>query len=676
MFGVRHNLLSPPASPTSTISCHTFYSSHPHSSSIIGRFQILKDLSHPNLCALLDISKTPNGNQTTTSKKLTIMERGVTHATMSLKNVMVDGDDVKLSNYEMDYITDHGRFVTFPVGVYATRDVAFTAGKGSRKADVWALGILLMELRFGETVFSFDRRDIDAVIEGCVKMMDDGMRLFLERLGDDECDALIKDCLCVDVRGRPDIMTLRNRYAGYLDVTRGEKVTPTWGDVTFPTLFYLWKVMGNDVESELKRQGVVLSCPSMDRVPLYVSSKADVEVVMGVEESSTTAFTNRDIFIEFPDCGDGGECATPPPEEAKGYMWKGYERFSGKSVEMVLRNGEVKHGGVEIVREAGCDVPPREDLGGDFGVKGDPEVAYEQIDKEAEHSIDRQLDLDIPRCHQYSELLASPVGHAKLRRILKAWSVTEPALVYWQGLDSLLAPFLTLNFNNEGFAFDCFRRECVNALRWIVNFLDPELGLHLHEIGLTAELFAIPWFMTMFAHILPLDRVYLLWDTLLTGPDTLFLFVGYAILKQFRETLLARDFNNCMVLFSELPTVDVERCILNAVQAFNCTPPSLVATVERLLSLDDLSEGLGAVEEGRERRRMELCECGEGDGCGEYCGLEDDCGEEWDCCSGCQEEDNDDDNDDGGGGGDDIDDDGNGGGKKVKAILYIILTHL
>jgi len=61
-----------------------------------------------------------------------------------------------------------------------------------------------------------------------------------------------------------------------------------------------------------------------------------------------------------------------------------------------------------------------------------------------------QIEVDIPRCHQYNELLSSPVGHAKFKRLLKAWVISHPEYVYWQGLDSLCAPFLYLNFNNEG----------------------------------------------------------------------------------------------------------------------------------------------------------------------------------------------------------------------------------
>lgn len=79
--------------------------------------------------------------------------------------------------------------------------------------------------------------------------------------------------------------------------------------------------------------------------------------------------------------------------------------------------------------------------------------SYEAVDKLTPTQTDRQIDVDIPRCHQYDELLSSPEGHRKLKRLLKAWVKAHPQYVYWQGLDSLTAPFLYLNFNNEGWSF-------------------------------------------------------------------------------------------------------------------------------------------------------------------------------------------------------------------------------
>lgn len=61
-----------------------------------------------------------------------------------------------------------------------------------------------------------------------------------------------------------------------------------------------------------------------------------------------------------------------------------------------------------------------------------------------------QIEVDIPRCHQYDELLSSPEGHAKFRRVLKAWVVSHPDLVYWQGNFLVSRTFLQVFFHFEG----------------------------------------------------------------------------------------------------------------------------------------------------------------------------------------------------------------------------------
>lgn len=70
--------------------------------------------------------------------------------------------------------------------------------------------------------------------------------------------------------------------------------------------------------------------------------------------------------------------------------------------------------------------------------QGDIQGKYESIDKDTPIPTDRQIEVDIPRCHQYDELLSSPQGHVKFRRVLKAWVVSHPDLVYWQGQCSAL----------------------------------------------------------------------------------------------------------------------------------------------------------------------------------------------------------------------------------------------
>lgn len=143
---------------------------------------------------------------------------------------------------------------------------------------------------------------------------------------------------------------------------------------------------------------------------------------------------------------------------------------------------------------------------------------YAACDKDTPTATDRQIDVDIPRCHQYDELLSSPVGHLKLKRLLKAWVTAHPQYVYWQGLDSLTAPFLYLNFCDEERAFQSLRSFIPKYLHWfflkdnsaiikeylfkfsqLVAFHEPTLARHLGDISFIPELFAIPWFLTMFS---------------------------------------------------------------------------------------------------------------------------------------------------------------------------------
>ncbi|KAG1140860.1 hypothetical protein G6F37_007493 [Rhizopus arrhizus] len=256
----------------------------------------------------------------------------------------------------------------------------------------------------------------------------------------------------------------------------------------------------------------------------------------------------------------------------------------------------------EILHHAKVDIPPL--LRGKIwaavlGVQGDLENAYGHAIKQIDVGTDRQIEVDVPRCHQYNQLLASSAGHEKLRRLLKAWVAANPNLVYWQGLDSLCAPFLTLNFNDEAIAFASLQKfiprfldnfflsdntpvlqEYLAVFRHLLSFHDPELSSHLEAIGFMPDLYAIPWFLTLFTHVFPLDKIYHLWDKLLVGPSSLPLFAGIAILRQIRDTLLSYEFNDCIVLFSDsFPKVDIEKCVQSALNMCKVTPPSILARI-------------------------------------------------------------------------------------------------
>ena len=65
----------------------------------------------------------------------------------------------------------------------------------------------------------------------------------------------------------------------------------------------------------------------------------------------------------------------------------------------------------------------------------------------------------------------------------------------------------------------------------------------------------------MFSDVLPLYKIYHLWDTLLLGNCAFPLCVGVAILKQVRDILKSYDFNECITLFSDMPGNCVCVCV-------------------------------------------------------------------------------------------------------------------
>lgn len=61
----------------------------------------------------------------------------------------------------------------------------------------------------------------------------------------------------------------------------------------------------------------------------------------------------------------------------------------------------------------------------------------------------------------------------------------------------------------------------------------------------------------------------------MVGPSSLPLFVGIAILQQFRQELLRSEFNEAIGIFSEsFPEMDIEKCIETALAMCRVTPPS------------------------------------------------------------------------------------------------------
>ncbi|CAL2033562.1 unnamed protein product [Caenorhabditis brenneri] len=220
---------------------------------------------------------------------------------------------------------------------------------------------------------------------------------------------------------------------------------------------------------------------------------------------------------------------------------------------------------------------------------------YLNLDILAPHSSDRQLEVDIPRCHQYDSFMTTPAIQESLRKVLKGWQIITEAdnYVYWQGCDSLATPFLLANMSKPHVAYACFKefthrychkfylkdnseviKEYLGIFYHLVAYVDPVLYKHLKNNGFDAELFAIPWFLTCFAHELPLAKLVRLWDETMLHGNAFPLMIALAMLNRLRDKLLAVSFNEMIIIIHDQPDLSIEDIIRNARGYESLIPPS------------------------------------------------------------------------------------------------------
>lgn len=75
--------------------------------------------------------------------------------------------------------------------------------------------------------------------------------------------------------------------------------------------------------------------------------------------------------------------------------------------------------------------------------------------------------------------------------------------------------------------------------------------------------------------VFPLHKIFHLWDKLILGDNSYPLFIGIAILKQLKNTLLKSGFNECILLFSDLPDIVMETCVNDSESMYQFTPKSI-----------------------------------------------------------------------------------------------------
>lgn len=75
--------------------------------------------------------------------------------------------------------------------------------------------------------------------------------------------------------------------------------------------------------------------------------------------------------------------------------------------------------------------------------------------------------------------------------------------------------------------------------------------------------------------VFPLHKIIHLWDKLILGDNSYPLFIGISILQQLKTTLLDSCFNECILLFSDLPDIVMETCVIASQKIYVSTPKSV-----------------------------------------------------------------------------------------------------
>ena len=117
-------------------------------------------------------------------------------------------------------------------------------------------------------------------------------------------------------------------------------------------------------------------------------------------------------------------------------------------------------------------------------------------------------------------------------------------------------------------------QEYLAVFSQLIAFHGPELYNHLFDVGFQPELYAIPWFLTVFTHVFPLEKIFLIWNKLLVNNSSFPLFIGLGILWQLKGNLLSFGFNECILLFSDLPDINIDKCMEDAECLASITPDS------------------------------------------------------------------------------------------------------
>ena len=197
--------------------------------------------------------------------------------------------------------------------------------------------------------------------------------------------------------------------------------------------------------------------------------------------------------------------------------------------------------------------------------------------KHASRTVLEQIDRDIERtclkhfsCHHK---LDREDRHESLRHVLRAYSQIDPDVGYCQGMNFIVAMFLTIGLseeesfwllvvvmNEEPYSLrELFGEDMSGthevlfiAEKLVKQFL-PKLYKHMHKEGIHHSMFVTQWLLTVYTSSFPFDLVSRVWDSFLVEGWKVVYRIMLALLKYAEGTLLELSFEHILHYLSSFP---------------------------------------------------------------------------------------------------------------------------
>ncbi|KAI9655194.1 MAG: GTPase-activating protein [Trizodia sp. TS-e1964] len=196
-------------------------------------------------------------------------------------------------------------------------------------------------------------------------------------------------------------------------------------------------------------------------------------------------------------------------------------------------------------------------------------------DELALQRLEKAIKRDLGGRTSYSKYAASAGLQDGLLGVCKAYALFDEAVGYAQGMNFLIMPLLFNMPEEEAFCLlvrlmnqyhlrEMFIQDMPGLHLHLYQFerlledLEPALYCHLHRRGVTPQLYATQWFLTLFAYRFPLQLVLRIFDLLLSeGLEGAILKFGIVLMQKNAATLLTLSDMSTLTTFLKDRLFDV-----------------------------------------------------------------------------------------------------------------------